>query len=34
VAAIKAAVGVIRQSGDFRGRARRHETEDDPLFIG
>jgi hypothetical protein len=34
VAAIKAAVGVIRQSGDFRGRARRHENEDDPLFIG
>jgi hypothetical protein len=34
VAAIKAAVGVIRQSGDFRGRARRHETDDDPLFIG
>jgi uncharacterized protein YoxC len=34
VAAIKAAIGVIRQSGDFRGRARRHETEDDPLFIG
>lgn len=34
VAAIKAAVGVIRQSGDFRGRARRHENEEDPLFIG
>ena len=34
VAAVKAALGVIRQSGDFRGRARRHENEEDPLFIG
>ena len=34
VAAIKAALGVLRQSGDFRGRARRHESEEDPLFIG
>ena len=34
VAALKAALGVIRRSGDFRGRARRHENEEDPLFIG
>ena len=34
VAALKAALGVIRQSADFRRRARRHETEEDPLFIG
>lgn len=34
VAAVKAAMGVIRRSGDFRGRARRHENEEDPLFIG
>lgn len=34
VAAVKAAMGVFRRSGDFRGRARRHENEEDPLFIG
>lgn len=34
VAAVKAAMGVLRRSGDFRGRARRHENEEDPLFIG
>lgn len=34
VAAVKAALGVLRRSGDFRGRARRHENEEDPLFIG
>lgn len=34
VAAVKAAMGVLRRSGDLRGRARRHENEEDPLFIG
>lgn len=34
VAAVKAAMSVLRRSGDFRGRARRHENEEDPLFIG
>jgi hypothetical protein len=34
VAAVKAALGVIRRSGDFRGRATRQGDEDDPLFIG
>lgn len=34
VAAIKAALGVIRRSGDFRGRTGRHGDEEDPLFIG
>jgi uncharacterized protein YoxC len=34
VAAIKAAFGVLRRSGDFRGRTGRHGDEEDPLFIG
>jgi uncharacterized protein YoxC len=34
VAALKAALGVIRRSGDFRGRAGRPGDEEDQLFIG
>ena len=34
VAAIKAALGVFKGFGDFRGRTGRHGDEDDPLFIG
>jgi uncharacterized protein YoxC len=34
VAAIKAALGVFRGFGDFRGRAGRPGDEDDALFIG
>lgn len=34
VAAVKAALGVFRGMGDFRGRAGRPVDEDDPLFIG
>jgi uncharacterized protein YoxC len=34
VAAIKAALGVFRGFGDFRGRAGRPADEEDPLFIG
>ena len=34
VAAVKAALGVFRGIGDFRGRAGRPVDEDDPLFIG
>ena len=34
VAAIKAALGVFRGFGDFRGRSRRPAEEEDPLFIG
>jgi hypothetical protein len=34
VAGIKAALGVFRDFGDFRGRARRQADEEDPLFIG
>jgi uncharacterized protein YoxC len=34
VAAIKAALGVFRGMGDFRGRTRRSVDEEDPLFIG
>ena len=34
VAAVKAALGVFRGMGDFRGRTRRSVDEEDPLFIG
>ena len=34
VAAVKAALGVFRGFGDFRGRAARPGDEEDPLFIG
>jgi uncharacterized protein YoxC len=34
VAAIKAALGVFRGFGEFRGRTGRPADEDDPLFIG
>lgn len=34
VAGIKAALGVLRGFGDFRGRTRRSVDEEDPLFIG
>lgn len=34
VAGIKAALGVFRGFGDFRGRTRRSADEEDPLFIG
>ncbi len=34
VAAVKAALGVFRGLGDFRGRAARPGDEEDPLFIG
>ena len=34
VAAIKAALGVFKGFGDFRGRNRRPAEEEDPLFIG
>jgi hypothetical protein len=34
VAAIKAALGVFRGFGEFRGRTGRHGDEDDALFIG
>ena len=34
VAGIKAALGVFRGLGDFRGRHRGTVDEDDPLFIG
>lgn len=34
VAAIKAALGVFRGFGEFRGRPGRPGDEDDPLFIG
>lgn len=34
VAAIKAALGVFKGFGDFRGRAARPGDEDDALFIG
>ena len=34
VAAVKAALGVFRGLGDFRGRAGRQVEEDDALFIG
>jgi uncharacterized protein YoxC len=34
VAAIKAALGVFRGFGEFRGRPGRPGEEDDPLFIG
>jgi hypothetical protein len=34
VAGIKAALGVLGNSRDFRGRTRRPADEEDPLFIG
>jgi hypothetical protein len=34
VAAVKAAMGVFRGLGDFRGRPGRPGDEEDPLFIG
>ncbi|HJR58439.1 MAG TPA: DUF948 domain-containing protein [Vicinamibacterales bacterium] len=34
VAAVKAALGVFRGIGEFRGRPGRPVDEDDPLFIG
>jgi uncharacterized protein YoxC len=34
VAAIKAALGVFRGFGEFRGRTGRHGDDDDALFIG
>lgn len=34
VAAIKAAIGVFSNFGDFRGRPGRHGDDDDALFIG
>jgi predicted PurR-regulated permease PerM len=34
IAGIKAALGVFRDLGDFRGRTRRQAEEEDPLFIG
>lgn len=34
VAGIRAALGVFRGFGDFRGRTRRPSDEEDPLFIG
>jgi hypothetical protein len=34
VSAVKAALGVFRGLGDFRGRQGRGGEEDDPLFIG
>src|SRR5688500_11710464 len=34
VAAVKAALGVFRGLGDFRGRPGRPGDEEDPLFIG
>jgi hypothetical protein len=34
MAAVKAALGVFRGLGDFRGRATRPGDEEDPLFIG
>jgi hypothetical protein len=34
VAAVKAALGVFRGFGEFRGRPGRPGEEDDPLFIG
>jgi hypothetical protein len=34
VAAVKAALGVFRGLGDFRGRPGRAGEEEDPLFIG
>jgi len=34
VSAVKAALGVFRGLGDFRGRPGRGGDEDDPLFIG
>jgi hypothetical protein len=34
VAAVKAALGVFKGLGDFRGRTRRPADEEDPLFIG
>ena len=34
VAGLKAALGVFRGFGDFRGRTRRPVDEEDPLFIG
>ena len=34
VAAVKAAIGVFSNFGDFRGRPGRHGEDDDALFIG
>lgn len=34
VAAVKAALGVFRGAGDFRGRSGRTADDDDALFIG
>jgi hypothetical protein len=34
VAGVRAALGVFRGFGDFRGRTRRTADEEDPLFIG